>query len=132
MNLITTQYCWMYMQVMIYNLQFTIYKYMYMYQYTVNSKSFFLLFQETIWRDMQEGCCNSWIDHNERCSYRSVRVCSRRTSGHQASGVSKWRRLVWILWTTRGIKLRNNILLCRNVLGLGTRKSPKKVQDSIW
>lgn len=85
--------CRMYKQVW-----FTIFKYMY--QYTVNRKS--LLFQRTIWADMQEGSWNSWFDHNERCSYRSVRVCSRGTGSDQTSGVSKWRRLVWILWTTRG------------------------------
>lgn len=54
---------------------FTIFKYMY--QYPVKRKS--LLFQRTIWADMQEGSWNSWFDHNERCSYRSVRVCSRGT-----------------------------------------------------
>lgn len=85
--------CRMYKQVW-----FTIFKYMY--QYPVNRKS--LLFQRTIWADMQEGSWNSWFDHNERCSYRSVRVCSRGTGSDQTSGVSKWRRLVWILWTTRG------------------------------
>lgn len=87
--------CRMYKQVW-----FTIFKYMY--QYPVNRKSFSLLFQRTIWADMQEGSWNSWFDHNERCSYRSVRVCSRGTGSDQTSGVSKWRRLVWILWTTRG------------------------------
>lgn len=90
------QCCRMYMQDW-----FTTFKYMY--QYPVNRKSFSLLFQRTIWADMQEGSWNSWFDHNERCSYRSVRVCSRGTGSDQTSGVSNWRRLVWILWTTRGI-----------------------------
>lgn len=69
---------------------------------TCKQKSFSLLFQRTIWADMQAGGWSSWFDHNERCSYRSVRVCSRGTGSDQTSGVSKWRRLVWILWTTRG------------------------------